>query len=386
MRIVGIIAEYNPFHNGHAWHIQETRRLTGCDYVVVCMDGHFTQRGDAAILSKWDRAHAALMCGADAVFELPALYAVRPAEVFARGGVAVLGGLGVDVLSFGCEIADQSLLCDLAELTENEPESVSEGVQRGLSEGMTFARAWGDAVSGHLGIAPEDMNHPNLILAIEYIRAIHAQGFAMEILSIPRKGGYHDATLGEYASASAIRAAFSRGDTDAALACVPEPARYIPDRLHAMDDMLMYRLRDMTLEDMAALPDMSEGLEQRLYKLCRTTSTRDDLLVALKCKRYTHARLNRMLTHAVTGMTRQLADAHSLPTYARLLGMRSDAKPLMKALSDRAKIPIISDPTRLRDDPVFKLECRASDLWALLHDDPALRLPGREFTERFIMV
>ena len=113
MRIAGIIAEYNPFHRGHAWHIARTREA-GCDRVIVCMDGHFTQRGEAAILSRWDRARMALACGADAVFELPTLFAVRTADAFARGGVGILAGLGVDVLSFGSEITDRDplLICD----------------------------------------------------------------------------------------------------------------------------------------------------------------------------------------------------------------------------------------------------------------------------------
>ena len=129
MKIAGIIAEYNPFHNGHAWHIAETRRLTGCQYVVVCMDGHFTQRGEAAVLSKWDRAACALRCGADAVFELPALFAIRSADAFARGGVGVLGGLGVDALSFGSELMDLSLIEKLADIHKKEPTSVSNDVR-----------------------------------------------------------------------------------------------------------------------------------------------------------------------------------------------------------------------------------------------------------------
>ncbi|MBQ7885516.1 MAG: nucleotidyltransferase family protein, partial [Clostridia bacterium] len=121
MKIAGIIAEYNPFHNGHAHHILSTREKTGCDYVVVCMSGSFTQRGEAACMDKWTRAHIALECGADAVFDLPALFAVRTADAFARGGVEILGGLGCDFLSFGSELADPELLQKLASLRENEP-------------------------------------------------------------------------------------------------------------------------------------------------------------------------------------------------------------------------------------------------------------------------
>lgn len=386
MKIAGIIAEYNPFHNGHAWHIAETRRLTGCAYVVVCMDGHFTQRGEPAVLSKWDRAACALRCGADAVFELPALFAIRSADAFALGGVGVLGALGVDVLSFGSELTDPELIEKLADIHKKEPTSVSDDVRRGLSGGMSHARAWGEAVAKYLGVPAEALNSPNLILAAEYVRAIREASFDMAPLAIPRRGGYHEGELGPFASASAIRGAFERGEIDAALACVPEAARCKPDKLHPMDDLLLYRLREMTAEAMAALPDMSEGLENRLYRACRAAATRRELLEMLKCKRYTYARLSRMLTHAALGMTAEVVRAHPAPTYARLLGMRRDAEPLLRELKRRARLPIASNPGSLRDDPVFRLECRATDFWALLHDAPERRLPGREFTEKFIQI
>lgn len=386
MKIAGIIAEYNPFHNGHAWHIAETRRRTGCEYVVVCMDGHFTQRGEAAVLSRWDRAACALRCGADAVFELPALFAIRAADAFARGGVGVLGGLGVDVLSFGSELADLDLIEKLANIHRKEPTSVSYDLQCGLSEGMSHARAWGEAVAKYLGVPAEALNSPNLILAAEYVRAIRESSADMEPLAIPRRGGYHDDDLGAFASASAIRGAFERGEIGAALACVPEAARLKPDKMHTMDDLLLYRLREMSAEALAALPDMSEGLEHRLYLACRAAATRRELLDMLKCKRYTRARLSRMLTHAALGMTADVIRAHPAPAYARLLGMRRDAAPLLRELKRRARLPIVSNPSPLRDDAVFQLECRATDFWALLHDAPERRLPGREFTEKFIMI
>lgn len=386
MRIAGIIAEYNPFHNGHRWHIAETRRLTGCDYVLVCMDGHFTQRGEAAIQSKWDRVRAALLCGADAVFELPALFAVRTADAFARGGVGVLGGLGIDVLCFGSELADLDLIENLANIHIKEPTSVSNDIQRALAAGMTYARARGEAVSRYLNVPADALNSPNLTLAAEYVRAIQDGGFGMVPLAVQRRGGYHDEALGEFASASAIRMAFEQSRFDEAFRAIPEPARFPPDRLHAMDDMLMQRLWEMRIEDMAALPDLSEGLEHRLFKACRKTGTRAALLDALKCKRYTHARLSRMLTHAALGVTRAFAEAHPAPTYARLMGIRREAKPLLKALKARATLPIISNPSQLRDDPVFQLECSATDFWALLHDDTVYRRPGREFTEKFISI
>lgn len=388
MRIAGIIAEYNPFHRGHAYHIAETRLRSGCDYVIACMDGHFTQRGEPALYSRWNRARMALSCGVDAVFELPTLYAVRTADAFAEAGVAILGGLGADVLSFGCEAEAIPAAAALADMAEDEPESVSERIKLNLSMGMNHARARGQAVAEHLKLPEALLDSPNLILAAEYLRAIRRQRRHMEPLAIPRRGSYRDAALGEYASASAIRRAMERGEMAAALNCLPPEARPYaePEALHPMDDLLLDRLWRMSPEAMARLPEVSEGLEHRLYRLCREAPGREALLEGLKCRRYTRARLSRMLAHALLGMGREMVEAHPQPAYARLIGMRAGAEPLLKAVKSRATLPVISNPSALRGDPVFELEVHATDMWALLHDNPARRRPGRELTEKFVYV
>ena len=389
MKIAGIIAEYNPFHNGHAHHIRETRRLSGCDFVIVCMAGSFTQRGEAACLDKWSRARAALLCGADAVFELPAAWAVRSADTFARGGVAILSGLGCDILSFGSETANMALIERLADLSNAEPAEVSESIRAGLNAGKSHARARGEALAAYLGVDPELLNAPNLILAAEYVRAIREAHSRMLPLAVLRTGGYHDDKLHEFASASAIRAALARGETDAALDCVPEATREIlrrAPRMHAPDDLLLHILRNMTADQLAALPDANEGLENRLALCARTAGTRAELIEQLKCKRYTRARLSRLCAHALLGITEEFLHAHPLPGYARLLGMREDARPLLSELKARAKLPIVSDPTKLRGDPVFQLEIRATELRALCCDDPAGRGAGQEFTQKFVRI
>ena len=388
MRIAGIIAEYNPFHNGHAWHIAETRRITGCDYVVACMAGHFTQRGDPAIMSKWTRARMALACGADAVVELPTLFAVRPADAFALGGVMILGGIGVDVLSFGSETDDLELIKTLVCIRENEPKSVSDGIKCRLESGMAYPRARGETIEEALGLPAGTTNRPNLTLAVEYARAVLAFYPDMEICAVKRKGEYHDSAMGPMASATAIRAAIARGDMPAATTGIPDAAKpfFRPDAMHAMDDMLMMRLRDMSREDLMALPEAAEGLDRRLERLRHDYSFRDALVDAMKCKRYTHARLSRMLTQALVGMTREMIEANPAPTYARLIGARHGAEPLLAELSRRARLPIAASPQVIREDPVFRLECRATDLWALMHDLPEERLPGREFTEKFVRI
>ena len=386
MKIAGIIAEYNPFHRGHARHIAETRRKTGCDYVVVCMDGAFTQRGEAACLDLHTRAKMALMCGADAVFLLPAMYAVRTADVFASGGAAILGGLGCDMLSFGSETVDIALLRKLAHLRENEPVEISAAIQQKLALGMSHARARGEVLSQYLGVSEEIISAPNAILGSEYIRAVEKLNLDMEIVAIERIGAYHDEELHEFASASAIRKAM-KADKIAAAEFVPEEVRRFVQNapeMHEPDDLLLHRLRSMREDEIAALPDVNEGLECRIKKCAQTAAGRSELIEAVKCKRYTHARLSRLCAHALLGLTEEMAKRHPLPEYAYLVGMRSDARPLLAELSARSKLPIASSP--IEGDEVFDLECRSADLRALMCGDAEHRRAGQMYTNKFVRI
>ncbi len=388
MKIAGIIAEYNPFHKGHAYHVEQTRLRTGCDYVVVCMAGSFTQRGEAACADKWSRARAALCCGADAVFELPALFAVRTADAFARGGVSILSGLGCDCLSFGCETDDLQLISRLAGLRSCEPAELSLAIREKLDAGLSHARARGEALSEMLGVSAASLNAPNLVLAAEYLRAVRELGSEMQPVAVQRLGGYHDTTLGDYASASAIRQALRDGNASVA-ACLPPEARFQIENagsMHDMDDMLLLTLRNMGAEDIAALPDVSEGLQDRVHAAAMQSAGREELIGRVKCKRYTYARISRLCAHALLGITQSLTLRHPLPEYARLIGFRSDAVPLMHELSCRTKLPIVSSATGLRENEIFSLECRATDVRALLLDDADARRGGAEYTHRFVRV
>ena len=398
MKIAGIIAEYNPFHLGHAYHIRKTREITGCDYVIICMGGSFTQRGEPARIDKAARVRAALRCGADAVFELPALFAVRTADAFARGGVGVLGGIGCDALSFGCETENMRILRRIADLRDYEPADFSALVRSNLCAGMSHARAWGEAAAEKLHIAPDALNAPNMILAAEYIRAIRAGKYAMQPCAILRQGDYRsDNVSSGYASASAIRKMMET-DPNAAATHVPEGARdaiYTAPAIHPMDDLLLYALRGMRDTEIAALIDVDEGLEMRVKRCADACASRSALIEAVKCKRYTYARLSRLCAHALLHMTKSLANRHPHPEYARLLGLRRDAAPLMKELKARGArlqdthperaVSIVSDAQSLRGNEIFDLECRATDLRALLQSDPEKRRTGQEYTQKFIL-
>lgn len=382
MIIAGIIAEYNPFHNGHWHHIEETRKRTGCNYVVAVMSGSFTQRGEAAMCSKWLRAEMALRCGVDAVFELPALFAVRTADWFARGGVGIVSGLGCDYLSFGSEISDMEFLARLADLRFKEPLSVSQGIRKRLDMGMSHARARGEAVAEFLDVAPEALNRPNAALGVEYLCAIRALHSKTVPVIVPRIGDYHAEKMANVCSATAIRAALNRGADiadavpEACEALIPKVAR-LP-----LDMAALYRLRQGT----SGLPDAGEGLDGLLFRAARESGTLEEAIDRVKSRRYTRARIARAVAHALGGLDTGLVAKYSHAPYARLIGMRTDAKPLLSEISRRAEITIAPDPALLAGDECFQLECRFTDAWALGEPESGARRAGRDFTERFVRI
>jgi len=383
MRVCGVICEYDPFHNGHAYHLDRLRE--GCDFIACAMSGHFTQRGHPALVSKWARAEMALRCGADAVFELPTLFAVRSAEGFARGGVALLSSLGVVThLGFGSETGDLDALGKAAGRAV-EPDVL----RMGLEQGMTLARAMGEA--GGL-----QRDAPNDTLAVEYLRAIRGLKVPIEPVAIRREGaGHHDSVLGGMASATAVRAAIRRGED--VTAAMPAPAHGILIRLletglyqrdGGLDGPLLAMLRAMPPESLAEIADVSEGLEHRILRAAQEATGRESLLAMVKCKRYIHTRLSRVLTQAMLGITKTLVHEYPLPTYARLLGFRAGARPLLNAIQRNAAVPIVTRAAKFRPvgDEVFALELRAGDLWALGQKDVGGRKGHMDMREKVVIV
>lgn len=395
MRIAGIVAEYNPYHNGHQLHARLTRERSGCDYVVAVMSGAFTQRGEPAFMDKWTRARMALLSGIDLVLELPALFAVRPAEQFALGGVSVLSALGLDVLSFGTETDDLSLLENMAELLETEPPVFRQLIRKHLDRGESHARARGAALAELTNLPPDQLDAPNTALALCYLRANLRVARPLSPLPIRRIGLYHDLTLSPIASASAVRRAIYEKGPDAARQSVPESSfdlieKAAPDALShpsALDALTLNRLRQMPPSAIALLPDVSEGLEMRIARIAREAASREELIERVKCKRYTRARLSRIMTYALLHLTRELSEGYLQGApYARVLGFRQDARPLMRHVKENAAIPFVTDPVQLKGEPCFELERRATDLWGLTAEDNSLRRADRDLTGRVVIV
>ncbi len=385
MRVCAVICEYNPFHLGHAYHLRAAREASGADYVLCLMSGALTQRGAFARHDKWLRARAALENGADVVLELPARFACSPAPDFA--GVALLAALGVVThLSFGCEPSALPLLSAAASLFKSESPDFSAALQRSLADGLPYPRARALAAEQLAEIPADLLAQPNAALALEYLQALPE---TLVPVPIARRGsGYHDASLSALSSATAVRAALARGGLTAALTAVPSPealraaeeSGFVHEE-EALTQALLYRLRTASPAELAALYGMDEGLENRFIAAAQTCSTRETLLDCVKTRRYTRARLSRLCAYALLNLTRDFAQTHRAPDYARVLGFRKSAAPLLKTINQRSSIPLITKAANFdRSNPLFALDVLAQDLWSLGVSNPSLRASGRDFT------
>lgn len=393
MRAAGIIAEYNPFHNGHERHIRETRRRTGCDLVIVAMNGSVSQRGEMMLLDKWTRAEMALRGGADIVVELPVLWGARPAENFALGGVAILNAMGCEWLSFGCETERLDLLCSIADVLDAEPEEYVCALKAALAEGKSFVRARAEALSKLTGADDALLTGPNAALGLEYLRAIRKIGSKMQPVVVLRGASHHAEEIAQETSASAIRRAVLQGHIDEAAQAMPaeahrlliENAGAVPDR-RAIDIALLMTLRGMTPRQIADLPDVGEGLENVLARACREASGREELLEMVKSKRYTHARLSRITAHALLKTDQSLLDAYPSPRYIRLLGLRRSALKAFAQIKENSALPVVDRGKALENDTCFAVERRATDLRALVSADRNFRKADVDFRHKLLIV
>ncbi len=377
MRLVGVVCEYNPFHLGHAWHLAETRRLTGADAILCVMSTAFTQRGEAALLSPVARAEMALRAGADAVFALPALHAVRDAEHFALSGVSLLAALGCEMISFGAECADPGRLSALAEQMEHPSAASRQALQAALAAGQPHAAAMRTAMEAALPGAEAILAQPNNQLAVAYLRAIERLHLPMQPVLIPRTSAHaaEGLSAGILPSAGAIRAAVRRGDWLSVQSALPEEsfsllrrellAGNMPDP-RILDAAAVYRLRTMTEAEWHNLPGLSEGIENRLRKAAETHTSVEAIVQAAATRRYPAARFCRLVAHALLGITQVDCEREPLPDSALLLGLRTD-QPGLTACLKQASVPVCTRPSdpALRGEAWLKAEQTAMDVWAL---------------------
>lgn len=378
MNISSVICEYNPFHNGHKLMLENMRK-NGATHIIACMSGNFTQRGDFAIFDKWRRTETALLNGADLVIELPVSFACANAERFAFGGVYILNATGcTDTIFFGSECGDVSVLqkvCDA--VTDNR---ISEHIAQFLSQGITFASAREKAVCSLYDKETSDiLAQPNNILAVEYLKAIKKLNSKIVPSTVKRIGTNHDSkdTFNDIASASLIRKLIYEND-DEYMKYIPEnisklirkESSLLPDgtRIEHLESAVIYRLRTMTEQDFALLPDISEGLENRFISAVKNSVSYNEIVSSVKCKRYTHARIRRCIISAFLQITQN--NCPTFPPYIRILGFNNRGRDILRIMRKTADLPIImryADVKNLSEDckHTFDFESKCDDIYAL---------------------
>ncbi|MBE5956096.1 MAG: nucleotidyltransferase [Lachnospiraceae bacterium] len=370
MKIAGIVAEYNPFHNGHQYHIEETRIQTGADYVIAVMSGDFVQRGAPAFLDKYDRAYAALAGGCDLVLELPVIYSSASAEFFAAGAVHLLHGLGVcDYLSFGSEAGNLESFLPIAEILADEPEEYQQKLRSFLKSGLSFPAAREKALEEYLLNTSNFSRYRSLsaflkgsnnILALEYLKALKNTGSDIMPVTIRRRNAsYHDKELrGHISSASAIRHhLLGHADINNIQASVPETTfSFIQQQQNRngfpdLDHLTPY-LHSALIEnrDPSLYLDWDEDLANRLYGLPWASMSFTQIADKLKSRNVTHSRIHRALLHFILRLEKEpfltQFDQNPVP-YARILGFRRNSSTLLKEISRKGTVPIITKPASI---------------------------------------
>ena len=356
MKIVGLITEYNPFHAGHLYHMQQARELTGADYCVVLMSGSFVQRGEPAIFDKYRRTKAALLAGADLVLEMPVAFSTASAHEFAAYGVALLSAIGVDAVVFGSECGQIEILKQAAYALNHESAEFQERLRKGLKAGLTYPQARAKALEMEDTWASV-LTSPNNILGIEYLRAAEDLHSPMEFYTISRKGsGYHEDTLADanFPSASAIRGIIRNSlskDKDlldilaSHLPAVTHPAYTGAVPVFVDDFSELLNAAVLQMQATFSIADLSPELAARLAKPPYFPLSFEERIQALKTRQLTYTRVGRALLHLVLGMreediSRWKDEGYAL--YARILGFRRQSSPLLSCLHKKSSIPLIT--------------------------------------------
>ena len=390
MKTVGLITEYNPFHNGHAYHIEKAKMLTGADRVIVVMSGDFVQRGAPAVMPKHLRTESALLSGASLIIELPVCFATGSAEYFAQGSISLLNRLGcIDSICFGSECGDLHLLKEIAQILADEPIEYQAALKQALKEGASFPAARQEALNIYSDKYSEILASPNNILGIEYLKALAKIHSKMEPFTIKRIGaGYHDMDIdGQFSSATAIRSdIYQLADVNSSSESLSltHIQTQVPSSCHELmkknyqtrypvkaDDfslLLKAKLLSETAGSLSHYLDMSPELANRILRLRNDYLSFEQFCDLLKTKELTRSRISRSFIHVLLGITNDWLTAMKAPApYARILGFRRDHADLLGILKRASDIPLITSPARavLADTAyqMLELDIYASDLY-----------------------
>ena len=366
-KVLGIVAEYNPFHNGHLFHLEESKKITGATYTIAVMSGNFTQRGSTSLIDKWSKAKSAIENGIDLVIELPVLYSISSAENFAEGAIKILNSLGVvDYISFGAETSNIDILDKVANILYREPKEFKSILSHELEKGISFPKARENALLMYLNDIKTYSNvlsSPNNILGIEYLKALKKYKSSIIPICVHRyEAEYNDISYtGNIASSTAIRNIVKNNGLNI-LANLMPPYSYsslidsikvghvVPD-ISVFEREIIYNLRKMSLADIANLPDINEGLENAIKNAANSCNSIVEFLNIIKSKRYTNTRIQRILLYSLLGISKKdMQISKKINPYIRVLGFNERGKFIVSEVTKaNPSLPIITSVKRFVD-------------------------------------
>lgn len=376
MHKIGIICEYNPFHNGHLYQIKKIKETYKDSLIIVCLSSCFMQRGEASILNKWDKTRLAIESGVDLVLELPFAFATQYQDIFAKGALTILNHLKIDTLVFGSECNDIELLKNLASV-QLKDESYNYLVKRYLDLGLNYPTSLSKALFDITGVK---LDKPNDLLALAYIKEIIKNNYDIKPFSIRRTSDYHNSNLdSDIVSASTIRKLLKDG---------VNVNNYLPyniyDYLSEIDEdkyfaLLKYQIIN-NIDCLDKFQTVDEGIENRIIKYINMVNSKEELILKVKSKRYTYNKINRMFTHILTNFTKE--DAKDLEIeYLRVLGFNTRGKNYLNKIKKDIGIPIINKyiPNMYKS---LDIEFRVSLIYSLILKDKGDDFLKREYRNK----
>lgn len=395
--VLGIIAEYNPFHNGHLYHLETAKKLANSDYTVLVMSGNFTQRGSTSIVNKWTKAKMALQNGIDLVIELPTLYSISSAENFASGAIKILNELNiVNKISFGIETSDIAALNNISKVLIDEPKEYKSILSEELKKGISYPKARENALILYLNDNlryKNILNNPNNILGVEYLKALKNTKAAIEPIPVKREKVYYneEKIVDDFASATGIRKMLSNKYFGDIVKVVPRSTYDILRKetelgnvvldVYRYEKEIIYNLRKMTIEQISQLPDVSEGLENSIKYAANFCNTIDGIINIIKSKRYTQTRLQRILLFSLLGITKKdMNMSKKTSPYIRVLGFNDKGKEIISELKNyNVKVPIITSVKKFEDKNsnknykrMLEIDRFATDVYTLSYKEGSL--------------
>lgn len=366
MKILGIIVEYNPFHNGHIYHIQKAKEITQCDYTIAVMSSSFVQRGEPAIIDKWTRSQLAVEFGVDLVIELPFVYSLQSADYFAKGAMILLNAIGVTDLCFGSEDGNIETFIDIANTLHTHQETYNKLVQTYMKQGVRYPDACNQAL---YSLLDKEIRTPNDLLGLSYVKEIVFNQYKITPHCFKRTNNYHDTTLQSIASASAIRhALLNKQDISKSL---PHKEYYQKDLFFLKDffPYLRYQILTSSPQDLKQYHLVEEGLENTLIKNIQTTCSMEEFIQSLLSKRYTRPRIQRMLIHILLKNTKEDIKESMNIDYIHILCMNKKGQEYLHLIKKTCPFHIVVQFSK-HQHPALDIEYKATKLLSLLTNTP----------------